>query len=62
MEAINKADYEPVKDMLLALDVAANEVHKDWKYVLKAEADPEKSIEGMISFYEDLTLNILFIR
>jgi enolase len=54
MEAINKAGYEPGKDVLLALDVAANEVYKDEKYVLKAEEDPEKSIEGMISFYEDL--------
>ncbi len=57
MEAINKAGYEPGKDVLLALDTAANEVYKDGKYVLKAEADPEKSIEGMISFYEDLVSN-----
>jgi enolase len=57
MEAINKAGYEPGKDVLLALDTAANEVYKDGKYVLKAEADPEKSIEGMISFYEDLISN-----
>jgi enolase len=57
MEAINKAGYEPGKDVLLALDVAANEVYKDGKYVLKAEEDPEKSIEGMISFYEDLISN-----
>jgi enolase len=57
MEAINKAGYEPGKDVLLALDTAANEVYKDGKYVLKAEEDPEKSIEGMISFYEDLISN-----
>ena len=57
MEAINKAGYEPGKDVLLALDVAANEVYKDGKYVLKAEKDPEKSIEGMISFYEGLISN-----
>ena len=57
MEAINKAGYEPGKDVLLALDTAANEVYKDGKYVLKAEADPEKSIEGMISFYDDLISN-----
>jgi len=57
MEAINKAGYEPGKDVLLALDIAANEVYKDEKYVLKAESDPEKSIEGMISFYEDLISN-----
>jgi enolase len=57
MEAINKAGYEPGKDVLLALDTAANEVYKNGKYVLNAEADPEKSIEGMISFYEDLISN-----
>ena len=57
MEAINKAGYEPGKDVLLALDTAANEVYKDGKYVLKAEKDPEKSIEGMISFYEGLISN-----
>ncbi len=57
VEAINKAGYEPGKDVLLALDTAANEVYKDGKYVLKAESDPEKSIEGMISFYEGLISN-----
>ena len=57
MEAIKKAGYEPGKDVLLALDTAANEVYKDGKYVLQAEADPEKSIEGMISFYDDLISN-----
>lgn len=57
IEAINKAGYEPGKDVLLALDVAANEVYEDGKYVLKAEEDPEKSIEDMISFYEHLISN-----
>ncbi|KHE92799.1 MAG: phosphopyruvate hydratase [Candidatus Scalindua rubra] len=57
MEAINKAGYEPGRDVLLALDTAANEVYKDGKYVLQAEADPEKSVEGMISFYDDLISN-----
>jgi len=57
MEAIKKAGYEPGKDVLLALDTAANEVYKDGKYILQAEADPEKSIEGMISFYDDLISN-----
>ena len=57
MEAITKAGYEPGKDVLLALDTAANEVYKDGKYILKAEADPEKTIEGMISFYDNLITN-----
>ncbi len=57
MDAINKAGYGPGKDVLLALDTAANEVYKDGKYILKAEADPEKSIEDMISFYDNLITN-----
>lgn len=57
IEAINKAGYEPGKDVLLALDVAANEVYEDGKYVLKAEENPGKSIEDMISFYEHLISN-----
>jgi enolase len=57
MEAIAKAGYEPGKDVLLALDTAANEVYKDGKYILKAEAEPEKTIEGMISFYDNLITN-----
>jgi len=57
MAAITKAGYEPGKDVLLALDTAANELYKDGKYILKAESDPEKSIEGMISFYENLITN-----
>ncbi len=54
IEAINKAGYAPGKDVLLALDVAANEVYENGKYTLKAEKTPEKSIEDMISFYEGL--------
>jgi enolase len=57
IEAVNKAGYEPGKDVLLALDVAANEIFENEKYILKAEKDPEKTIEGMISFYEDLVSN-----
>jgi enolase len=57
IEAINKAGYEPGKDVLLALDVAANEVYENGKYILKAEEKPEKSIEDMISFYDHLISN-----
>jgi enolase len=57
IEAVNKAGYEPGKDVLLALDVAANEIFENEKYILKAEKDPEKTVEGMISFYEDLVSN-----
>ena len=57
MEAIKKAGYEPGKDVLLALDTAANELYKDGKYILKAEKEPEKSIDDMILFYDSLISN-----
>ena len=57
IEAINKAGYKPGKDVLLALDVAANEVYENGKYTLKAEKNPEKSSEEMISFYDNLISN-----
>ena len=57
IEAINKAGYKPGKDVLLAMDVAANEVHENGKYVLKAEEVPEKTSDGMIAFYDNLISN-----
>ena len=57
MEAINKAGYEPGKDVLLAMDVAANEVYENGTYMLKAEEKPEKTSDDMISFYENLISN-----
>ncbi|GJQ58434.1 MAG: phosphopyruvate hydratase [Candidatus Scalindua sp. AMX11] len=57
MEAIKKAGYEPGKDVLLALDTAANELYEGGQYVLKAEKDPQKSIAEMISFYDGLISN-----
>ena len=43
MEAIQKAGYKPGEDVLLAMDAAASEFFKDGKYILAAEAQPEKS-------------------
>jgi enolase len=37
LEAVSAAGYEPGKDVLLALDCAASEFHRDGKYVLKGE-------------------------
>jgi enolase len=54
MEAIVKAGYRPGDDVLLALDVASSELYKDGKYVLENEAQPEKSAEQLIDFYENL--------
>ncbi|PCI27790.1 MAG: phosphopyruvate hydratase [SAR324 cluster bacterium] len=54
MAAIVQAGYKPGEDVKIALDSAASEFYKDGKYVLSAEASPEKSGEEMIAFYEDL--------
>ncbi len=54
LEAIKKAGYEAGKDIWLALDPAASEFYKDGRYVLKAEAKPEKSSDDLIAFWSDL--------
>ena len=54
MEAITKAGYKPGEDVLLALDVASSELYKDGKYRLENEAQPEKTAEQLIDFYENL--------
>ncbi|MCH7504047.1 phosphopyruvate hydratase [PVC group bacterium] len=57
MEAIDKAGYQPEKDVLIALDPASSEFYSKQKkkYILQAEKEKEKSTEELISFYEDLT-------
>ena len=54
MEAIVKAGYKPGEEVLLALDVASSELFKDGKYVLENEAQPEKTADQLIDFYENL--------
>ncbi|MDH5637043.1 MAG: phosphopyruvate hydratase [Nitrospinota bacterium] len=54
LEAVNKAGYKPGRDILLALDSAASEFYKNGKYVMEAEAQPKKSSDDMIKFYESL--------
>ncbi len=53
--AIKKAGYEPEKDILLALDVAASEIYNKEtnKYELSAEGKALSS-EEMVAYYEDL--------
>lgn len=53
MEAIIKAGYRAGEDIFIALDVAATELYKDGKYVLKGE-DIVKTAEEMVAFYEEL--------
>jgi len=57
MEAIKKAGYEPGKDIMIALDVAASEFYKDGKYILGAEGGKSFSSDDMIDYYENLVNN-----
>jgi enolase len=52
IEAVQRAGYEPGKDMFVALDPAASEVFADGQYVLKKEGRT-LSGEEMVDFYED---------
>lgn len=53
VEAIKAAGYEPGKDIMLAVDVAATELYKDGKYHLQGEG-LEKSSAEMIDFYAQM--------
>ncbi|MDP3388032.1 MAG: phosphopyruvate hydratase [Eubacteriales bacterium] len=55
VEAIKVSGYEPGKDILLAVDVAASGLYdkETGKYVLKGEGK-EFTTEGIIDYYEDL--------
>ena len=54
VQAIEAAGYEPGRDMALALDAAASEFHENGRYVMKGEAQAQRSSEDMIKYYEGL--------
>lgn len=54
VEAIEKAGYEPGKDIALAMDPAASEFFSDGTYNLSGEGRTGLSSEEMISIYEEL--------
>ena len=54
LQAIKDAGYEAGKDVWLALDAAASEFHKEGRYVLSAEAKPERNSNGMVEFWAEL--------
>lgn len=51
--AIKTAGYKPGKDIGLALDVAASEIFKNGKYILKSE-NKRLSPKALIDYYENL--------
>jgi enolase len=54
VSAIAKAGYQAGADVLLALDVAASELHEKKKYHLTGEGRLGLSADELIEFYEDL--------
>lgn len=54
MEAIEKAGYEPGKDICLALDVASSEFYKDGRYILYGENSKAFDSQGISEYYEML--------
>lgn len=54
IEAVEKAGYEPGKDIFIALDPASSEFYNDGKYQLKGEG-LEYDAEGMVEYYARLT-------
>ena len=56
IEAIERANYAPGDDVLLALDAASSEFYNRdaGTYELKAEAQPTKSPAEMVAFYTEL--------
>ena len=51
IEAIEGAKYAPGKEVALALDVAASELHKDGKYTFKKSGAGTRDAAGMIELY-----------
>jgi enolase len=54
VKAIEKAGYKPGIDIAIAIDAAASSFYKDGRYILEAEAKPNKSSDQMIRFYEEI--------
>ncbi|HET9455159.1 MAG TPA: phosphopyruvate hydratase [Gemmatimonadaceae bacterium] len=51
LEAIEAAGYAAGKEIALALDCAASELHKDGQYVFKKSGAGRKSVDGMVELY-----------
>ncbi len=54
LQAISKANYEPGKDVYLALDPASSEFFENGKYVFAKSDKSSKTSDQMVRYYEDL--------
>ena len=55
IDAIEKTGYNPKKEVLIALDVAASSFFDGARYIMKAEKSAKKSAGELIAFYKKLT-------
>jgi enolase len=53
LQAIDKAGYRAGEDVVLALDVAASELHRDGAYVFHKSSGERRSAQEMVEFYAD---------
>ncbi len=53
LDAIAKAGYEPGTDILLALDAAASEMHRDGAYVFHKSTNERRTSDEMVAFWSD---------
>ena len=53
LQAVEKAGYEPERDVSLAIDVAANEIYRDGKYFLPLDKK-EMDADELVDYYEDM--------
>jgi enolase len=51
LEAIEKAGYRPGEDVLLALDAAASEMHRDGAYVFHKSTNERRTSAEMVEFW-----------
>jgi enolase len=52
LAAVNEAGYEPGRDVVFALDVAASELHDNGQYVFKKGGGAKRSAAQMVELYE----------
>ena len=57
MAAIEQAGFRPGEEIVLALDVAASELHRDGAYHLQAEGSEPWDAARLVAYYKDLVEN-----
>ena len=51
LKAIEKAGYKPGEQIMIAMDSASSEFYQNGKYIMAAEAKPEKNVDEIIEYY-----------